>query len=149
MVDSVPRWIFILYLAIHGRLQTKDRVARWNEIEDLSCPLCAGQSETLEHLFFLCPVSGEIWRRVLRWQGITRIPTTWCDEVNWAMNNAKGNSVEAHIYKMTLAAGVYLIWKERNLRHFQHKSNSISTLTATIVQEGVAPGSWGSCPYLG
>lgn len=99
-----------LYLAILARLQTKDRVARSTDIDDLSCPLCASQPETLDHLFFLDEVSSEIWISVLHWQGVMRNPTAWCDEVNWAMTNARGNSAGVHIYRMTLAAGAIWYW---------------------------------------
>ncbi|XP_075079647.1 uncharacterized protein LOC142164816 [Nicotiana tabacum] len=69
---KAPRWLFVLYLNLHERLLTRDRVAKWSQIDDLSCPLCAREPESAEHLFFKCGVTSQIWDNLLEWQGVQR-----------------------------------------------------------------------------
>ena len=55
-----PRYAFILWMAIRGRLQTQDRIARWNPNANMNCPLCSRVSDSHSHLFFECEFSSKI-----------------------------------------------------------------------------------------
>lgn len=44
----------MLTLAGHGRLTTRDGLARWGVTADQICPLCSVENESVEHLFFRC-----------------------------------------------------------------------------------------------
>lgn len=61
-----PKWIFILRLAAHSRLVTRDRLMNWGIIGNQECPLCAAQPETIAHLFFKCDISAYIWNQLLK-----------------------------------------------------------------------------------
>jgi len=130
-----PKWKFILWLALKGRLQTKDKLGQWMREIDEVCPLCRSDGESVQHLFFNCPVAGNIWRYLLQWQGITRSNQGWMEEVQWAQQHCKGRSKGASVYKMVLAAAVYQVWKERNNRIFQHSSRSQHVIIKQIIQE--------------
>ncbi|KAL6517156.1 hypothetical protein OROHE_017862 [Orobanche hederae] len=39
---------------------------------DQKCCLCDGADETLDHLFFACPVTGTIWKNVTKWCVVER-----------------------------------------------------------------------------
>lgn len=45
-----------------------------------------------------------------------RATMTWEDELVWAVQHAKGKSSKTEVYRMMLAAVVYHIWRERNVR---------------------------------
>ncbi|KAI8534468.1 hypothetical protein RHMOL_Rhmol10G0092200 [Rhododendron molle] len=60
----VPRWSFILWLAVLGRLSTKDRLRVWGLLSDSSCALCHGGPESHSHLFFDCSFPSLIWKAV-------------------------------------------------------------------------------------
>lgn len=49
---GVPKWVFILFLALHRRLQTKDRLACWVSLKDILCPLCQEENEEIDHMLF-------------------------------------------------------------------------------------------------
>lgn len=53
----VPRWSFILWVALLGRLSTKDRLQSWGIAMDSNCVLCHGGVEDHNHLFFYCSFS--------------------------------------------------------------------------------------------
>ena len=59
-----PRHAFILWLSLHGRLATQDRIMVWNKQSSLICPLCKTVNDSHEHLFFNCSYSGNIWNEV-------------------------------------------------------------------------------------
>ncbi|XP_060216340.1 uncharacterized protein LOC132643835 [Lycium barbarum] len=133
--SGAPRWIFILYLSICGRLLTKDRLAKWGCIDDVQCPLCEAHDEGCEHLFFTCNFSKQIWTSLLKRQGIARQAMNWQQEIQWALTHARGRSTNAEIYRMTLAGSIYHIWKERNTRVFQGKRRVAAIVVRQIVQE--------------
>lgn len=45
---GLPKWIFVGYLAIHRRLQTRDRLKVWGCVEDETCPLCKAEVENID-----------------------------------------------------------------------------------------------------
>lgn len=69
---ACPKWIFILYLTLHVRLLTKERLLSWANVGNIMCVLCDDGIENIEHLFFSCPYSGQVWKKVLRWQTIQK-----------------------------------------------------------------------------
>lgn len=62
-----PKWTFILYLALNQRLQTKDRLAMWGIVDNTRCIMCDLGTDSIEHMFFQCAYSVEIWEKVLAW----------------------------------------------------------------------------------
>ncbi|GKA90013.1 RNA-directed DNA polymerase, eukaryota, reverse transcriptase zinc-binding domain protein [Tanacetum coccineum] len=59
-----PRYAFILWLAMHKRLATQDRIMAWTKNSHLLCPLGKKENDSHEHLFFKCPFSEEVWNNV-------------------------------------------------------------------------------------
>ena len=53
----IPRSRFVVWLACHERLKTKQRLKRMGVVEDDRCPICDSQTEMTEHLFFNCDFS--------------------------------------------------------------------------------------------
>ena len=48
----IPRSRFVVWLAYHERLKTKQCLKRMGVVDDDLCPICGTQPETTEHLFF-------------------------------------------------------------------------------------------------
>ncbi|KAM3344365.1 hypothetical protein P3S68_024072 [Capsicum galapagoense] len=131
-----PKWRFIMFVVIHQRLYTKDRLDKWGIHPSRMCALCEEELEDHQHLFFKCSVSWAIWKRMLlAWQGITRRNMGWTDEIQWISTHAKGKHLRAAILRMSFVATVYHIWLERNQRTFQQKKRTIDTLIKRIIQD--------------
>ncbi|KAJ8570050.1 hypothetical protein K7X08_006627 [Anisodus acutangulus] len=113
------KWIFILYLAFHSRLLTKDRLANWGCVDDVDCVLCGSEGENTSHLFFNCSFSAQIWQKVLWWLNIHKQVCNWENETSWAVTHCKGKQPRAEVYRIALASSVYHIWQERNNRIFK------------------------------
>ncbi|KAL0286499.1 UNVERIFIED_CONTAM: hypothetical protein Sangu_2730100 [Sesamum angustifolium] len=69
-----PKYSFILWLGLRGRLSTRDRLMFLQE--DSSCSLCINTQETAKHLFFECPFSDFVWTNIRQWLGISRRMST-------------------------------------------------------------------------
>ncbi|KAL0431096.1 UNVERIFIED_CONTAM: hypothetical protein Sradi_0735600 [Sesamum radiatum] len=57
-----PKYSFILWLGLLGRLATHDRLSFLQEEE--ACSLCINKQETARHLFFECPFSDFVWSHI-------------------------------------------------------------------------------------
>ncbi|XP_019246508.1 PREDICTED: uncharacterized protein LOC109226167 [Nicotiana attenuata] len=138
---GAPKWMFILNLAIQNRLLTRSRLHAWGITDEKSCPICNEAEESIEHLMFKCRTTGEIWSKILRWQGISRAPMEWQREIQWAENNATGSNAAAQVYRLALACAVYHIWNERNNRIFQDHQKTVEMIVRQIVIEVAIRGS--------
>lgn len=112
----VPRWAFILWVAILGRLATRDRLRTWGVTLDSGCVLCAGGLESHNHLFFACSFALQVWTEVKSQCGYAQIFSSLSFELTWGGSRCKGASLKQSMYKLCLAASVYHIWRERNGR---------------------------------
>ncbi|XP_070014197.1 uncharacterized protein [Nicotiana sylvestris] len=131
---GMPKWIFILYVAILGKLATRDRLVRWGITNELLCPMCNVEEESMEHLFFKCTYTTTIWEKLLQWMNVKRQPMEWSQEIEWACNNVRGRSANAEIYRIVLASCVYYIWQESNHRIFGAQLRPTGALMKQIIQ---------------
>ncbi|CAL9238489.1 unnamed protein product [Arabidopsis halleri] len=58
----IPKHSFITWLNARHKLQTRDRMIRWNMVVPPACLLCNLEDETRQHLFFDCSYSADIWK---------------------------------------------------------------------------------------
>lgn len=125
----IPRCSFILWLVLKQRLPTKDRLLKWGIISTDSCCFCNSATESLEHLFFSCPFTNEIWRNILLATGIQRAPLSWRREISWFCRRTKGKSKLCRARRLSLAVTVYQIWQARI---FQGKTSSVQQVYLRI-----------------
>ncbi|XP_011016272.1 PREDICTED: uncharacterized protein LOC105119785, partial [Populus euphratica] len=67
---SMPRYNFILWLAVLGRLRTRDRLHFLQT--DSSCVFCQVEEESHSHLFFGCTWTSSLWLKIKNWLRISR-----------------------------------------------------------------------------
>ncbi|XP_009758440.1 uncharacterized protein [Nicotiana sylvestris] len=118
-----------------GNIGNKGRLARWGVNIETTCALCQQGTETIQHSFFECEMTGTIWQQLLHWQGIQRKKLKWQEELAWIQRAAKGRSGGATLCRMTLAAVVYYIWQERNNTIFKQKIRTSASIVRMIIQE--------------
>lgn len=129
----VPRHALILWLAVRGRLSTLDRLASFGITQTLTCPLCLRENECLDHILFSCQFANQIWHLLF---GKCNLPCPylcWGDLLQDVATRFKGKSLRDLIVRLMLAAGVYIIWKERNFRLFSRKNRDVSSVFQDIV----------------
>lgn len=132
--NNIPKWAFILWIVCLKKLPTKDRLTKWGMQIDPLCILCSQKAETVSHLFFDCVYSRQIWESILNKFQILRSGCGWENELNYAISLCKGNSFRALVFKLSLAAGVYFIWLERNSRVFGGNPKNPDRILACIAE---------------
>ncbi|GFZ03755.1 hypothetical protein Acr_16g0003790 [Actinidia rufa] len=90
-------------------------------IEDTSCILCGYPMESLDHLFFQCSVTRQVWMEIKAWLGFTRVLTTLKAAIKWISKEGRGTGVQAIAERIGIACVVYCLWKHRNTRMFEGK----------------------------
>lgn len=108
-----PRANFCLWMCCHGRLQTKDRLARFGIPNDELCIFC-GLQESITHLFFDCYYSKNIWCEVLRWLRVQHDPKPWTEGLDWILRIAKAKCCMSKILKLAFSECIYMVWSQRN-----------------------------------
>ncbi|XP_019248656.1 PREDICTED: uncharacterized protein LOC109227921 [Nicotiana attenuata] len=100
---------------------------------DTKCVLCQSCDESRNHMFVECEFARSIWKRLLkRMQRQSFWATSWDQHWKWAIENAKGKSSRAAIFKMVYVEAIHTIWNERNLRIFEKQSREAEELARNV-----------------
>ncbi|XVE89156.1 hypothetical protein DITRI_Ditri19aG0128100 [Diplodiscus trichospermus] len=80
--------------------------------------------ENRDHLFFGCCFAKDIWRSILQLCGLDRVVGSWNEELQWAITKFKGKALPFIVLRIAWRAYVYFVWRERNKRIYEQKSES-------------------------
>nr|GFA12357.1 hypothetical protein [Tanacetum cinerariifolium] len=107
----IPRHAFNMWLIFKQRLRTQDCLRSWEVIDGLAvvCPLCETQPDSHEHLFFDCPFSQQVWRRVQQVAGLGSAGPSLASITSSLMPIAKRKSSKSCIGKLVLAVAAYFV----------------------------------------
>lgn len=133
-----PRTLFHLWLVFHGRIATKDILHKFGIGTDRNCSFCSCE-ETIEHLYFECRKTRQIWEEMLNWIGYHRQVQNWKDEKSWIIRETNKKGWRRLILKMAIAETCYWVWRARNDYVFNKKQmdNDIGkTIKYHIVTRG-------------
>ena len=125
-----PKYSFIVWLAIRGRLLTKDRL-EYLQI-DPTCGLCGIEEESVHHLFFACPFSKSVWEGMREWCGMRSRMTTLLATVKHMKREARGTTWLSRRRRLALSCTVYYIWITRNRLLFEHLYPNIQDIVYRI-----------------
>lgn len=89
---KAPKCLFITWLLMHEKLATCHYLLKIGVSVDPVCCLCEHESETLDHLFFECDFSKNIWNGVAGWCGIIRQVDKWSVEKGFLTTKCTTNS---------------------------------------------------------
>ncbi|KAL2251924.1 UNVERIFIED_CONTAM: Retrovirus-related Pol polyprotein from type-1 retrotransposable element R2 [Sesamum indicum] len=130
---KIPRHNFILWFAIQEKLPTTDKA--W--MTHLGgCILCdEGTAETHTHMFFRCQYSRRCLATVRQHVRFSWPNREWKRDVEWASRKWRGKHIVNIAYRALLSACIYHIWRERNLRRFEHTQRPERVLATCIVYD--------------
>ncbi|XP_050211894.1 uncharacterized protein LOC126662051 [Mercurialis annua] len=106
---NVLRYSFTTWLALNNKLNTKDKLLKWGFVPDDKCSFCNIAIETTRRLFFSCPYSSEIWKKVLVYLGFHISPDCWNRDVSFFTRRGRGKFKAAKARKIGFSAAVYQI----------------------------------------
>ena len=116
---------------LRDRLQTRHNLAA-RGILPMDARLClagCGQVEDMHHLFLSCPFFGALWPLVRNWLGIEGVEDqTVTTHVGQFIHYAGGSRARRSFFHLIWLLCVWVLWKERNARHFRNTRNSLMHL---------------------
>lgn len=128
---------FFIWLVLHGKCWTSDRLQRHGLQNHRPCALCSQEVETADHLLTSCVYSREIWYRLLRslgWQMLT--PTRTDNTIDWWLRSRKRlGKDERRSFDTIFLLVSWLLWLERNARVFRGTKRTPARLGVEIVDE--------------
>ncbi|XP_057792391.1 uncharacterized protein LOC131009169 [Salvia miltiorrhiza] len=119
---------------LKGRIATVDNLRRRQAAMHLAtdmCALCQLKEETIEHLFFLCQKTDEIWKEVLSWtskQAVLHCQTK--AHFNAFVN--LGSKKDVDFFLGVWVCVIWSIWKTRNNCIFNQGSWNKARMMAEI-----------------
>ncbi|KAK6786325.1 hypothetical protein RDI58_014850 [Solanum bulbocastanum] len=131
--EARPKDIFSLWLYLHERLITKDRLLKWGVSIEPHCVFCNACLETRTHLFVQCSFASSLWTRIYFCLKRTTLITSDSDNyLTGAMRDAKGKTLKAQLFKMVYTKTIHAIWMERNQRQFEKKNRAMEMIAKDI-----------------
>ncbi|CAA7034130.1 unnamed protein product [Microthlaspi erraticum] len=109
---STPKYAFCVWLAIHNRLSTLDRMQMWNTGIITTCTLCHTPSETRDHLFFSCRYSAEVWGALSKGLLKRRYTTDWTSLISFILDTDQ-DSITLLLARYVFQTTTHGIWGER------------------------------------
>ncbi|KAL2230901.1 UNVERIFIED_CONTAM: hypothetical protein Sindi_1684500 [Sesamum indicum] len=130
---KIPLHNFILWFAIQEKLSTTNKP--W--MTHLGgCILCdEGAAETHTHMFFQCRYSRGCLAAIRHHIRFAWPNREWTRDVEWASRKWRGKHIVNVAYRALLGACIYHIWRERNLRRFEHTHRLEAVLATCIIED--------------
>jgi len=133
----VPKIAACHYRVLNNFLTTKDRLIHRRILIDPMCLLCNKQEETVEHLFFQCEFSKEIWSWCLAnmFSNYSHRPSFNLKEIyELVLNQSKKKCFQTDLVLLAFSTSTWAIWKERNNRVFRSQSMNVKSVCNIITQ---------------
>jgi hypothetical protein len=96
---------------------------------------CNDQPDDHQHLFFNCEFPAKIWNCLKCQACLENAPNEWDQLKEFMVNLHSSKSVWSIIQKLLIAACVYYVWQERNLRTFQQKNRNWEDVVKIIKED--------------
>ncbi|PWA42372.1 reverse transcriptase zinc-binding domain-containing protein [Artemisia annua] len=109
-------------------------MAKWGLYTVNRCPLCHNDNEDLQHLFFQCNFSSEVWSEAKEMAEINYEERNWQELIRRFVNDCVNKNIGWVVRRLTLAASIYFIWQERNGRIFKDAHSSSKEVYNRIVE---------------
>lgn len=94
---------FIMWLMLHKRVVTADRLIKWRLDVAKTCVLCHNEDVSIEHIFVQCHFSINLWNKILTWlQRQVFSPINWSMYIRWSTHQGKRLSLQAQTFKTLL-----------------------------------------------
>ncbi|XP_021757145.1 uncharacterized protein LOC110722186 [Chenopodium quinoa] len=127
---AIPKHQFISWLAVQGRLATRDRLLKFGANTKTECLLCGDHAEIHEHMFFQCSYN----KRFLQDVASVLTGKEFCQTLRAARRRDKAGKTrfQKGIIRMGLLVMIYWIWKARNTTLWDLKISCILVIVNTI-----------------
>lgn len=128
---GIPKFKTLTWMFVLDRCPTRNRLISWGLQTDPLCLLCNLQPESRNHIYFQCPFSAGIWRKLSAKLGLTVTSDDW-DIILQALISFSGSKLLRYLTILAWQAAIHEIWKERNNRLHRSSFKSIDAILTTI-----------------
>ncbi|VFQ67774.1 unnamed protein product [Cuscuta campestris] len=125
-----PKCSFTMWLALRRRLPTKTNLEFLRV--PMECTFCGQELEDVDHLFFTCAVSKDVWKAVKDWLRMEGQLSTLPRAIRWMKGFKRGDGILKKARKIALACTVFHLWKQRNSVYFDHEPLCVETMVFKI-----------------
>ena len=127
----MPKHRFIAWLAMRNRLQTRERLFKYNVIHDDCCLICGQQWENVTHLFFECTYSKRCLDLIKQWLG-WKVANFRLQQLFRGISRVRYSPFKKQILSMVLTVIVYYLWKNRNEAFWLQKVMTLKVIVSKI-----------------
>jgi len=124
----VPKHTLTAWRALKGRLLTKRRMIKRGVNLDPTCVLCEDQEEDMEHLFWNCQYTKEVWRCLLNLMQLHQTAARNLESEVLRLSHASGSRLDKVVRKWVVSA----TWHERNRRIFEGERQQPQATIAVV-----------------
>lgn len=130
---SIPKHVFIFWVALLDRLPVRSRFANRNGNIHSTCCFCNTLTETRDLLLLHCSYSEQVWHKVTyRLSANTYIFGDWSTLISWLRTRTP--AISSTLKRNACQATIYFLWRERNNRLHNSVSSSSASLFTQIDQ---------------
>ena len=131
---SIPKHRVMMWLAMLGKLRTKENLCNIGLVADKNCLLCNEGEETISHLFFECTYSKLCLEEIKLWMGIQCRKLTLELLLRW-IKKSKVHLIKKRVLYAVISALVYHIWRIRNGVLWDAKVEQVQKTVQSIKRE--------------
>jgi len=113
-----------MWLALQGKLNTRQRLCDRGILQEdqIACPLCALQPESLDHILLSCSYSQQVWKSISEEMGKSlSLPESFQQHYESWMVISWRSRLSKRIWVSTFFAIAWSFWMTRNEVLFQQK----------------------------
>ncbi|XP_019193842.1 PREDICTED: uncharacterized protein LOC109187900 [Ipomoea nil] len=126
------KFAFTTWLCLHGRLPIKNAI---NFIDiDKKCSLCEVAMENINHLFFTCTFSKQVWENLSKWVGITRNTFLINGAIKRNHRDSRGTRPRSKMCVLAIMASVFHLWRTRNALYYDNVAADVNRTSTTILK---------------
>ncbi|XP_043721015.1 uncharacterized protein LOC122668528 [Telopea speciosissima] len=130
---SIKSHSFVSWRCLVDAVPTRDNLLHRGIPVQHSCEFCWAGIESRNHIFFACPFSIDIWRRIFGMCSLHgQAPMNIFDAAIWVRYAAGRAGSLGVVLKLAFCATVKHIWFERNFRIFWQKARSKDQIVEAI-----------------
>lgn len=105
----IPRVSFIVWIALHSRLNIGDRLQQFGLTPNPTCPFYQSPVESHSHIFFDCMFSTRIWNVLKAMSNVNWPKLHWPNLFAYATIETKGKSLRSIVIRLSLLCSIYHI----------------------------------------
>ncbi|XP_056685987.1 uncharacterized protein [Spinacia oleracea] len=109
-----------------------DKLLNWKVVATETCLLCGLSGESVEHMFFQCHVSAQLWHKVLNFLHFDREATGFTAKLTWMIKSSKRGVGRHKLLIMFFAESIYSLWLNRDDKLFNHHCKAPDLFRETL-----------------